>query len=72
MPELRQVNLTVDQLPDKWYNIQADLPEPLPPPQDPEKGESRIAKLPKMMIGECLRQEFSTERWIPIPDEVRS
>ncbi len=72
MPELRQVNLTVEELPDKWYNIQADLPEPLPPPMDPEQGESRIANLPKMMIGECLRQEFSTERWIPIPDELRS
>jgi tryptophan synthase beta chain len=66
MAELRQVNLTVDDLPDKWYNIQPDLPEPLPPPH----GETQINNLPKMMIGECLKQEFSNERWIPIPTGV--
>jgi tryptophan synthase beta chain len=72
MSELRQVNLSPEELPDKWYNILPDLPEPLPPPKDPEKGESRIANLPKMMIGECLKQEFSADRWIPIPDDLRS
>lgn len=68
----RQVNLIVDDLPKQWYNILPDLPEPLPPPQDPETGESRIKALPEMLLGECLKQEFATDRWIDIPEELQS
>ncbi|TLZ53705.1 MAG: TrpB-like pyridoxal-phosphate dependent enzyme, partial [Methanobacteriota archaeon] len=57
-------------MPTHWYNIQADLPEPLPPPKDPPTGPSRLKALPEMLVAECLRQETSTERWIPIPEEV--
>ncbi|MEW5936710.1 MAG: TrpB-like pyridoxal phosphate-dependent enzyme [Candidatus Thermoplasmatota archaeon] len=63
--------MTEEELPKRWYNIQPDLPEPLPPPRDPEGGESRLEALPQMMIRECLRQEFSEERWIEIPEPVR-
>ncbi|RKX69570.1 TrpB-like pyridoxal phosphate-dependent enzyme [candidate division WOR-3 bacterium] len=69
--EPRYVNLTPDELPERWYNILPDLPEPLPPPRDPEEGESRVAKLNKFLIGECLKQEMSQERWIEIPEELR-
>jgi tryptophan synthase beta chain len=48
-----------------------DLPEPLPPPKEPETGPSRMEFLARTMIKECLRQEMSSERWIPIPDEIR-
>ncbi|MCK4575399.1 TrpB-like pyridoxal phosphate-dependent enzyme, partial [candidate division WOR-3 bacterium] len=71
MSERRQVNLGVDDIPHQWYNIIPDLPEPLPPPKDPEEGESRLGNLPKMMIGECLKQEMSAENWIDIPDGIR-
>jgi tryptophan synthase beta chain len=54
-----------------WYNIQPDLPEPLPPSKEPETGPSRAEFLGKTMIHECLGQEASKERWIPIPEEVR-
>jgi tryptophan synthase beta chain len=67
----RQANLSVEQIPKQWYNILPDLPEPLPPPKDPETGESRIKVLPEMLIGECLKQEFSEERWIDIPEELQ-
>src|SRR2546426_9633879 len=72
---MSQADATVVQLPDderptKWYNIQADLPEPLPPPKDPPEGPSRLKALPEMLLAECLRQETSTERWIPIPEEI--
>jgi tryptophan synthase beta chain len=67
----RQVNLSLDEMPTRWYNIQPDLPEPLPPPKDPENGESRIKNLPKVLLGECLKQEFSTDRWIDIPEELQ-
>ena len=67
----RQFRLDVDELPKRWYNIVPDLPEPLPPPKDPDDGPSRIEQLPNMMIGECLKQEFSTDSWVDIPDGLR-
>jgi tryptophan synthase beta chain len=66
-----QIALPVDELPTKWYNIMSDLPEPLPPPKEPEIGPSRMEFLGRTMTHECLRQEMSTERWIPIPEEIR-
>jgi tryptophan synthase beta chain len=66
-----QIALPVDELPTKWYNIAPDLLEPLPPPKEPETGPSRLEFLGKTMVHECLRQEMATERWIPIPEEIR-
>jgi len=36
-----QIPLDVSELPDRWYNILPDLPEPLPPPADPAPKERR-------------------------------
>jgi len=66
-----QILLPVDELPEKWYNIVSDLPESLPPPKEPEEGPSRLEFLSRTMIRECLKQEASSQRWIPIPEEVR-
>ncbi|MBW2065944.1 MAG: TrpB-like pyridoxal phosphate-dependent enzyme [Deltaproteobacteria bacterium] len=59
-------------LPTHWYNIQADLPEPLPPVLHPGTGKpigpDDLAPLFPM---ELIRQEVSTERWIEIPEEIR-
>jgi tryptophan synthase beta chain len=68
----RQFPLPLEEMPGRWYNILADLPEPLPPPMDPKEGESRLAALPEMLLGECLKQEFSPDRWIDIPQELMS
>ena len=65
------VSLPDDERPTRWYNILADLPEPLPPPKDPEEGPSRIKALPDLLLRECLRQENSTQRWIDIPQEIQ-
>lgn len=65
-----QFNLPIDSLPDRWYNIVPDLPEPLPPPIDPPDGYSRLETLPRLLIGECLKQEMSQENWIPIPQDI--
>jgi len=62
--------LPPDEMPTHWYNIQADLPEPVPPPKDPDDGPSRLKALPEMLISECLRQESTTERWVTIPEEI--
>ena len=69
--ETIQFSLPVDALPKKWYNIAPDLPEPLPPPKEPESGPSRMEFLGRTMVHECLSQEASTDRWIPIPEEIR-
>jgi tryptophan synthase beta chain len=67
-----QITLPVEDIPEKWYNILPDLPEPLPPPMDPETGPSRVQQLPKFLLTECLKQEMSQERWIAIPEGVRA
>jgi len=66
-----QILLPVDELPTKWYNVIPDLPEPLPPPKEPETGPSRMGFLAKTMIKECLNQEMSSKAWIAIPEEIR-
>jgi tryptophan synthase beta chain len=71
MQKTNQITLPVDELPKEWYNIQPDLPEPLPTPKEPDDGVSRMDFLNKTMTHECLRQEFSPMRWIPIPEEIR-
>jgi tryptophan synthase beta chain len=69
--EKNQISLPVDELPTKWFNISPYLPEPLPPPKEPENGPSRMEFLGKTMVHECLKQEMSTDPWIPIPEEIR-
>ncbi len=68
----RVVYLDGDGIPRYWYNILPDLPEPLPPPLDPETGEPvSPEKLAVLFPRELIRQEVSEERFIPIPEEVR-
>jgi tryptophan synthase beta chain len=64
--------LSEDQVPKVWYNILADLPEPLPPVIHPGTGQpigpDDLAPLfPMALIG----QEVSADREIEIPDPVR-
>ena len=72
MSDIVKYVLTEDRIPRSWYNIQADLPEPLPPVLHPGTGKpigpDDLAPLfPMALIG----QEVSTERDIEIPDPVR-
>jgi tryptophan synthase beta chain len=69
--EKNQIPLPVDDLPKKWFNIIPYLPEPLPPPKEPETGPSRMEFLGRTMTQECLRQEMSTDPWISIPQEIQ-
>jgi tryptophan synthase beta chain len=69
-----QVKFVLDEsrLPEAWYNIAADLPSPLPPVLHPGTGQpvgpDDLAPLFPM---EIILQEVSTERHVPIPEEVR-
>ena len=65
------VTLGLDEMPTYWYNIQADLPEPLPPPLDPTTSKPINPELlERIFAKELINQEVSTERYIKIPDEV--
>jgi tryptophan synthase beta chain len=69
--ERSQISLPPAELPKKWFNIIPYLPEPLPPPKEPESGPSRMDFLGRTMVHECLKQEMSNDAWIPIPEEIR-
>lgn len=60
-------------MPTQWYNIQADLPEPLPPMLHPGTkqplGPDDLAPLFPMAL---IMQEVSQERYIDIPEEVQA
>ncbi len=67
----KKILLDENEMPDRWYNILPDLPEPLPPPLDPETNEPMAPeKLLAIFPMELLKQEMSEERYIKIPEEV--
>jgi tryptophan synthase beta chain len=64
-------NLEPDDIPTSWYNIQADLPEPLPPPLDPTTSKPiDPGMLERIFAKELVKQEVSAQRYIKIPDDV--
>lgn len=67
-----KITLPESEIPTHYYNIQADLPTPLPPPLHPGTKEPITPDLltPIFPMGLIL-QEVSQERFIEIPDEVR-
>jgi tryptophan synthase beta chain len=64
--------LPESEIPERWYNMAADLPKAPPPPLHPGThepiGPEALAPLFPM---ELIKQEVSQERYIDIPDEVR-
>ncbi|OIP26949.1 MAG: TrpB-like pyridoxal phosphate-dependent enzyme [Chloroflexi bacterium CG_4_9_14_3_um_filter_45_9] len=68
--ERTKYTLDEKEMPTHWYNIQADLPEPLPPLLNPVTKQP--TRLPPPLFPDALNeQEFSKERWIEIPEEVQ-
>ncbi len=66
---LRKILLPEDEMPDKWYNIRADVE--IPPPLNPATKEPVDARDMKPIFPEeLIHQEMSRQRWIDIPDEV--
>ncbi|MHB9033144.1 MAG: TrpB-like pyridoxal phosphate-dependent enzyme [Anaerolineae bacterium] len=64
--------LNDSDMPTQWYNIQADLPQPLPPTLNPitlqPVSPSDLAAIFPVSL---IMQEVSQERYIDIPDEVQ-
>ncbi len=67
-----KIFLTEAEMPQQWYNIQADLPVPLPPVIHPGTkepiGPDDLAPLFPMGL---IMQEVSQDRYIDIPEEVQ-
>ena len=66
-----RIDLSQREMPKKWYNIQADMDEPLAPPlnpatKEPVKPEDLLVIFPE----ELIKQEVSTERFIEIPEDI--
>ena len=70
--EPTKIVLEDKDIPENWYNVQADLKNPMLPPLHPGTkepiGPEDLAPLFPMGL---IAQEMSQERWIEIPDEVR-
>ena len=66
-----KILLKESEMPREWYNIQPDLPSPLPPPLHPGTkkpiGPDDLKAIFPMAL---IEQEMSQERWIKIPEEV--
>lgn len=60
------------EVPRHWYNVQADLPVPLPPPLHPGTLQPcRAEHFADLFPMSLIEQEMSTERYIEIPEPVR-
>jgi len=69
--EYVRILLTEEEMPREWYNIAADFSKPLPPPLGRDGKPLRPEDLAPVFPMNLIEQEVSTQRWIPIPDEVR-
>jgi tryptophan synthase beta chain len=67
-----KITLPESEIPTHYYNIQPDMPTPLPPPLHPVTKEPIGPELlaPIFPMG-IIQQEVTQERWIEIPDQVR-
>ncbi|MDI6712156.1 MAG: TrpB-like pyridoxal phosphate-dependent enzyme [Anaerosomatales bacterium] len=70
MPDRTRFMLDERDMPTAWYNVQADLAEPLPPPLDAEGNPMGPEQLAVLFPMECIKQEVSQERYIDIPGAV--
>ena len=64
--------LNESDLPKRWYNINADMPVPLPPVLNPQTKKPVSPEFLSVLFPMSLiEQEVSTDRYIDIPEEVR-
>ncbi len=72
MSKRTKILLEENEIPERWYNIAADMPNPPAPPLNPGTlepiGPEDLAPLFPMAL---IEQEVSSEPWIDIPSEVR-
>ena len=67
-----KILLDENDIPKKWYNIQADLKTPMDPPLHPQTRQPISPDdLKAIFPMELIKQEVSRDRYISIPSEVR-
>lgn len=66
-----KILLKESEMPKKWYNIMADMPNlPKPPLSPSTKQPITPEELAPIFPESLIEQEMSTQRWIEIPEEV--
>ncbi len=66
-----KIVLRESEMPQRWYNINPDLPTPLAPPLHPGTGKPLGPQdLAPLFPMELIKQEVSMEPWVEIPNEV--
>ncbi|MEL6694920.1 MAG: TrpB-like pyridoxal phosphate-dependent enzyme [Bacteroidota bacterium] len=69
----RKITLSEKEIPEKWYNIVADMPnKPLPPLHPGTREPIGPDALAPLFPMELIKQEVTTDKWVDIPDEVRN
>jgi tryptophan synthase beta chain len=72
MNQQTQFTLTQRDIPERWYNLLADFPEPLPPPLHPGTRQPvSLDDMARIFPENLVQQEMSSERWIEVPGPVR-
>ncbi|HFA48138.1 MAG TPA: TrpB-like pyridoxal phosphate-dependent enzyme [Bacteroidetes bacterium] len=70
--KIRKITLNENEIPEKWYNIVADMPnKPLPPLNPATREPIGPEALAPLFPMELIMQEVSAEKWVEIPDQVR-
>ena len=65
--------LTQADIPTHWYNLAADFSEPMLPPLHPgTKQPVTLQDMTAIFPENLVMQEMCPDRWVEIPDEVRS
>jgi tryptophan synthase beta chain len=67
--KIQRVELPLDEIPRKWYNMLPDLPEPILLYK--EKNSYKLSReLPHTYTKTASKLEFSNQKWIKIPDAI--
>ncbi|NLK36817.1 MAG: TrpB-like pyridoxal phosphate-dependent enzyme [Epulopiscium sp.] len=67
-----RILLTENELPKQWYNMMADMPERPDPYINPQTMKpASVEDLYPVFAEELCKQEFATEQYIDIPEEIQ-
>lgn len=67
-----RILLSTRDIPQRWYNVAGDLPQPIPPHLNPGTGKPATPQdMSRIFPMALIEQEASLVPWIEIPDAVR-
>jgi tryptophan synthase beta chain len=65
-----KILLDEKDMPRQWYNLNADLPNPVLPPLGPDGNPIGPDMLAPVFPMNLIEQEVSSDRWVDIPEEI--